>query len=48
MNQIYAGFWRRLAALVVDCLVLAIPVVIAGHLLSNVIAWALGLKDVWI
>jgi uncharacterized RDD family membrane protein YckC/Tfp pilus assembly major pilin PilA len=25
MNQIYAGFWRRLAALVVDCLVLAIP-----------------------
>jgi uncharacterized RDD family membrane protein YckC/Tfp pilus assembly major pilin PilA len=27
MNPIYAGFWRRLAALVVDCLVLAIPAV---------------------
>lgn len=25
MNQIYAGFWRRLAAIVVDCIVLAIP-----------------------
>jgi uncharacterized RDD family membrane protein YckC len=25
MNQIYAGFWRRLAAIVVDCLVLVIP-----------------------
>lgn len=29
-------------------LLISIPVVIAGHLLSNVIAWALGLKDVWI
>lgn len=29
-------------------LLVSIPVVIAGHLLSNVIAWALGLKDVWI
>jgi len=27
---------------------LSIPVVAAGHLLSNVIAWALGLKSVWI
>ena len=29
-------------------LLLSIPVVIAGHLLSNIVAWALGLKDVWI
>jgi CDP-2,3-bis-(O-geranylgeranyl)-sn-glycerol synthase len=29
-------------------LLLSIPVVIVGHLLSNVISWALGLKDVWI
>lgn len=44
------------AAAVAACLVplplvpllVSIPVVIAGHLLSNVIAWALGLKDVWI
>lgn len=27
---------------------LSVPVVAAGHLLSNVIAWALGLKSVWI
>jgi len=27
---------------------LSIPVVATGHLLSNVIAWALGLKSVWI
>jgi CDP-2,3-bis-(O-geranylgeranyl)-sn-glycerol synthase len=29
-------------------LLLSIPVVIAGHLLSNVVAWALRLKDTWI
>jgi len=44
------------AAAVAACLVplplvpflLSVPVVIAGHVLSNVIAWALGLKDAWI
>jgi CDP-2,3-bis-(O-geranylgeranyl)-sn-glycerol synthase len=29
-------------------LLLTIPVVIAGHFVSNLVAWALGLKDAWI
>jgi CDP-2,3-bis-(O-geranylgeranyl)-sn-glycerol synthase len=29
-------------------LLLSMPVVIAGHFVSNLVAWALGLKDVWI
>lgn len=29
-------------------LLLSIPVIIAGHIVSNLIAWALGLKDAWI
>jgi CDP-2,3-bis-(O-geranylgeranyl)-sn-glycerol synthase len=37
-----------LAPLPLVPLLVSIPVVIAGHLLSNVIAWGLGLKDTWI
>jgi len=29
-------------------LLVSVPVVIAGHFVSNLVAWALGLKDAWI
>jgi uncharacterized RDD family membrane protein YckC/Tfp pilus assembly major pilin PilA len=42
MNQIYAGFWRRLAAIVLDCIVLAIPsVAIDMAMGSGLVAWLL-------
>jgi uncharacterized RDD family membrane protein YckC len=41
MNQIYAGFQRRLAAIVIDCLVLAIPIVAIGMALGQGLVGAL-------
>jgi CDP-2,3-bis-(O-geranylgeranyl)-sn-glycerol synthase len=29
-------------------LLVSVPIVVAGHFVSNLVAWALGLKDAWI